>query len=176
MVVIDCSTKSFMYFTFVFLAMKSLIYPQCHITQDTQCHVTSLKIRTPINFKSSTDGDQFWCFALYRHVVSWNRCLADFLGTGILKQKTVSSILKLVYENDKYLKEQITPKSWIRWKMVNLTKILEKNLKWSMGITLLGTLKFRKSLFSINISTVYKDKKCHCVCTTHSIFMNKTPT
>lgn len=37
-------------------------------------------------------------------------------------------------------------------------------VKWLMGITLWGTLKFRKSLFCNSISTVYKDKKCHCVC------------
>lgn len=49
-------------------------------------------------------------------------------------------------------------------------------VKWLMGITLWGTLKFRKFLFCFSISTVYKDKKCHCVSTTHSILMIKTPT
>lgn len=42
------------------------------------CHKIHVALR--YNSESTTHRDKIWCFAICRHIKSWNRCLADCLG------------------------------------------------------------------------------------------------
>lgn len=117
---IDKKTFNFRYYSFPWLCRASYIHnAMSHRPRYIQ----------PINSQLTTNSNRFWCFALWRHIVSRIRCLADspsVLETAkrIKHSKTCQRVWQ--YLNEQHTKK-LTNKLW-KWKSNGWWVLLNEGL------------------------------------------------